>query len=72
MSPGSVTERPPLPRGSRPPTVSRTAGAATSEDIEVLEITLDEAMAQVRDGRIIDAKTIMLIQHLRLDMLGEL
>ncbi len=35
----------------------------------MLEITLDEALTQVRDGRIIDAKTIMLIQHLKLEML---
>jgi hypothetical protein len=26
-------------------------------------------LAQIRDGRIIDAKTIMLVQHLRLEML---
>ncbi len=42
------------------------------EDIEVLEMTLDEALAAVRDGSIIDAKTIMLIQHMKLDVLGAL
>ena len=49
----------------------RIYAADEGEDIEVLEFTLDEALAQIRDGRIIDAKTIMLVQHLRLEMLGE-
>lgn len=75
MSPGSVTERLTFFLADYTPAdrISDGGGAADEgEDIEVLEITLDEAMAQVRDGRIIDAKTIMLIQHLRLEMLGEL
>ena len=33
------------------------------EDIEVLELSIDEALAMVADGRIRDAKTIMLLQH---------
>ncbi|RWF47643.1 MAG: GDP-mannose pyrophosphatase, partial [Mesorhizobium sp.] len=37
------------------------------EDIEVLEIPLDEALAAIADGRIVDAKTIILIQHLKLN-----
>ena len=36
------------------------------EDIEVLETTIDEALAMIADGRIRDAKTIMLLQHLAL------
>ena len=36
------------------------------EDIEVLEPTLDEALAMIADGPIRDAKTIMLLQHLAL------
>ena len=36
------------------------------EDIEVLEPTIDEALAMIADGRIRDAKTIMLLQHLAL------
>jgi ADP-ribose pyrophosphatase len=32
------------------------------EDIEVLEIPLDEAMAMIESGEIFDAKTIMLLQ----------
>jgi hypothetical protein len=33
------------------------------EDIETLEVSIDEAMAMITDGRIIDGKTIMLLQH---------
>ena len=72
MSPGSVTERLSFFTADYTPAdrISGGGGAAgEGEDIEVLEITLDEALAQVRDGRIVDAKTIMLIQHLRLEML---
>jgi len=72
MSPGSVTERLTFFLAEYTPTdrISDGGGAAAEgEDIEVLEITLDEAVAQVRDGAIVDAKTIMLIQHLRLEML---
>ena len=36
------------------------------EDIEVLEPGIDEALAMIADGRIRDAKTIMLLQHLAL------
>jgi hypothetical protein len=36
------------------------------EDIEIVELNLDEALAMISDGRIIDAKTIMLLQHLAL------
>jgi len=39
---------------------------AEGEDIEVLEPRLDEAMAMIADGRIVDAKTIMLLQHVKL------
>jgi hypothetical protein len=29
----------------------------------VLELDIDEALAMISDGRIVDAKTIMLLQH---------
>ncbi len=29
----------------------------------MLELPFDEAMAMIDDGRIVDAKTIMLLQH---------
>jgi nudix-type nucleoside diphosphatase (YffH/AdpP family) len=75
MSPGSVTERLSFFTADYTPAdrISDGGGSAEEgEDIEVLEITLDEALAQIRDGRIIDAKTIMLIQHLKLEMLEQL
>jgi hypothetical protein len=34
----------------------------------VLELALDEALAMVADGRIRDAKTIMLLQHAALNL----
>ncbi len=39
--------------------------ADEGEDIEVLEIDAGEAFAMVRDGRIVDAKTIILLQALQ-------
>lgn len=75
MSPGSVTERLTFFIADYTPAdrISNGGGAAEEgEDIEVMEITLDEALAMVRDGRIIDAKTIMLLQHLKLELLGAL
>jgi nudix-type nucleoside diphosphatase (YffH/AdpP family) len=64
MSPGSVTERvhfyaAPYTRESR----TGTGGglADDGEDIEVLELPFTEALAMVDDGRIADAKTIMLL-----------
>jgi hypothetical protein len=33
------------------------------EDIEVLELPFLEALAMIDQGRIVDAKTIMLLQH---------
>ena len=47
--------------------ISEGGGAADEgEDIEVLEMTLDAALAHVGNGGIVDAKTIMLVQHLAL------
>jgi nudix-type nucleoside diphosphatase (YffH/AdpP family) len=36
------------------------------ENIEVLELPFDEALTMIDSGEIKDAKTIMLLQHLRL------
>lgn len=69
MSPGSVTERLHLFTGTYSPQdrISAGGGAADEgEDIEVMEITLAEAASMVADGRIIDAKTIILLQALQL------
>lgn len=70
MSPGSVTERLWLFAARYSPTdrISEGGGAPEEgEDIEVLEMPVDEAMAAISDGRIIDAKTILLLQHLKLN-----
>jgi ADP-ribose pyrophosphatase len=40
--------------------------AEEHEDIEVLEVLLDDAFAMIEDGRIVDAKTIMMLQWARL------
>jgi nudix-type nucleoside diphosphatase (YffH/AdpP family) len=65
MSPGSVTERlhffaAPYERDRRD--LAAAGLAEEGEDIEVLEVSLPEALAMVADGRIADAKTIMLLQ----------
>jgi hypothetical protein len=44
--------------------------AHEGEDIEVLELAIDEALAMIADGRIIDAKTIMLLQYAALHVFG--
>jgi nudix-type nucleoside diphosphatase (YffH/AdpP family) len=69
MSPGSVTERLSFFVAQYSPSdrVSDGGGdASEGEDIEVLEMTLSEAMALVESGGIIDAKTVMLVQYLML------
>ncbi len=40
--------------------------AGEGEDIEVFEVAFDEALRMIEDGRIIDAKTILLLQALAL------
>jgi nudix-type nucleoside diphosphatase (YffH/AdpP family) len=70
MSPGSVTEKLSFFTAEYSPgdRVSDGGGEASEgEDIEVLEVTLGEALALVESGGIIDAKTVMLVQHLALE-----
>lgn len=70
MSPGSVTERihffaAPYDGSARR---SDSGGLADEgEHIELVELDIDDALAMVRDGRIQDAKTIMLLQWAVLD-----
>ncbi|MFK4481733.1 MULTISPECIES: NUDIX domain-containing protein [unclassified Curtobacterium] len=69
MSPGSVTERVHFYVGAYTPADRVEAGGGVEdegEDIEVLELALDEALAMVEDGRIADGKTIMLLQWVAL------
>src|ERR1700761_4902879 len=65
MSPGSVTEKLHFFVGEYQPDMKIGAGGGNAdegEDIEVLELAIDEALALIADGRIMDAKTIMLLQ----------
>lgn len=70
MSPGSVTERihffaAPYDSGSHHVEVAGLADEG--EEIEILELEIGEALAMIRDGRIQDAKAIMLLQWAVLD-----
>jgi nudix-type nucleoside diphosphatase (YffH/AdpP family) len=65
MSPGSVTER--LHFYAASYTVASRTGAGgglpdDGEDIEVLELAFDDALAMIEDGRIADGKSVMLLQ----------
>jgi nudix-type nucleoside diphosphatase (YffH/AdpP family) len=65
MSPGSVTERLHFFAAPYRPVDRSTAGGGLEEegeDIEVVELPFDEALDMIDDGRIADAKTIMLLQ----------
>jgi nudix-type nucleoside diphosphatase (YffH/AdpP family) len=67
MSPGSVTERLHFYYASYAGDRRRGEGggvAEEGEDIEVIELDVSEALAMVRSGEIVDAKTIMLLQWL--------
>lgn len=69
MSPGSVTEILYffIAEYSNAMKVADGGGAADEEEnIEVLEMNLDEAMQMIDDGRIKDAKTIILLQYVKL------
>ena len=35
-----------------------------------MEVPIDQAMAMIADGRIVDAKTIMLLQYAALNIFG--
>jgi nudix-type nucleoside diphosphatase (YffH/AdpP family) len=70
MSPGSVTERVIGYVVSYSPADRVSAGGGSpkeGEDIEILEMPIDEALALVKSGDIVDAKTIMLLQHVKLE-----
>src|SRR5450432_1454800 len=66
MSPGSVTEKLHFFVAEYEPEMRVGGGggiADEGEDIEVLELSIDAALAMIADGRIVDAKTIMLLQY---------
>jgi nudix-type nucleoside diphosphatase (YffH/AdpP family) len=66
MSPGAVTEKLHFFVAEYEPEMRVGSGgglADEGEEIEVLELSIDEALAMIVDGRIVDAKTIMLLQY---------
>jgi nudix-type nucleoside diphosphatase (YffH/AdpP family) len=71
MSPGSVTEKLHFFVAEYEPDMRIGSGGGNpdeGEDIEVLELSIDEALAMINDGRIVDAKTIMLLQYAALNV----
>jgi nudix-type nucleoside diphosphatase (YffH/AdpP family) len=73
MSPGSVTEKLHFFVAEYDPSMRIGSGGGNAdegEDIEVLELPIDQAMAMIGDGRIADAKTIMLLQYAALNIFG--
>ena len=69
MSPGSVTEKLHFFIAHYDATTRIGEGGgveAEGEDVEVIELKLDDALAAVQRGEIVDGKTIMLLQHLAL------
>jgi nudix-type nucleoside diphosphatase (YffH/AdpP family) len=70
MSPGSVTELLHFYAAAYSPADRTGTGggvAGDGEDIEAVEMSIDDALAMTRDGRITDGKTIMLLQWVVLD-----
>ena len=66
MSPGSITEKLHFSIAEYDAAMRVGDGgglAEEGEDIEVLELPIDSALAMTSDGRIVDAKTIMLLQY---------
>jgi nudix-type nucleoside diphosphatase (YffH/AdpP family) len=71
MSPGAVTEKLHFFVAEYEPSMRIGSGgglASEGEDIEVIELSIDEALAMIGDGRLADAKTIMLLQYAALNM----
>jgi len=71
MSPGSVTEKLHFFVAEYESSMQVGSGggiADEGEDIEVLELPIDLALAMIADGRIADAKTIMLLQYAALNI----
>lgn len=70
MSPGSVTELVFFFIGAYSQDMKTSEGGgleAEQENIEVLELPFEEVMNMIQSGEIRDAKTIMLVQYLRLN-----
>jgi nudix-type nucleoside diphosphatase (YffH/AdpP family) len=66
MSPGSVTEKLYFFLAEYDGSHKTSVGGgnyAEGEDIEVLELSIEDAMKAIESGDIVDGKTIMLLQH---------
>lgn len=64
MSPGGVTEVLHFFAAEYNESLHTSAGGGVDdEDIDVMEISFPQAWAMVKDGRINDGKTVMLLQH---------
>lgn len=73
MSPGSVTERLHFFLGAYQPEQKVGAGgglAAEGEDIDVLELGFEQALAMMASGEIMDGKTVLLLQYLQLHLMS--
>ena len=73
MSPGALTERMHFFVAEYEPSMQVGSGgglADEGEDIEVRELSINQALAMIADGRIADAKTIMLLQYAALNIFG--
>lgn len=71
MSPGSVTEKLFFYLAEYTADTERNAGGGIDEEeIDILELSLSEALTMMRTGEIQDGKTIMLLQYLRLQQLA--
>jgi len=71
MSPGAVTEKLHFFVAEYESNMRIGSGgglASEGEDIEVLELPIDQGLAMIGDGRIADAKTIMLLQYAALNI----
>ncbi|GAB3558216.1 GDP-mannose pyrophosphatase NudK [Spirosoma fluminis] len=71
MSPGSVTEKLYFYIAQYSADTQRNAGGGIDEEeIDILEIPVSQALAMVDNGEIMDGKTIMLLQYLRLKQIA--
>ena len=71
MSPGSVTEKLHFFVAEYDAEAKVGSGGgieSEGEDIEVLELPFEDALAMIRRGEIVDAKTIMLLQYAQLNL----
>src|SRR6185437_9443292 len=71
MSPGAVTEKMHFFVAEYETRMRFGSGggiASEGEEIEVMELPIGQALAMIDDGRIVDAKTIMLLQYAALNI----